>query len=247
MRCGGHAPSKEAASADAPVPCLKLFGRTVLVTESHKLSSPSAGNVVQNSKSSSPIVEIERQDKIPYMDMGAPDLPLLQGALPGDFLSPRGTWSPWSAGMLPMFYPLPSKYGDSPSPTDPRVMPMPLWALCGNLPLPFLHQQNLSLTQFISQPCAEASSDRVVQKECSGTGSNTPSAAEGARTVSSKCTELGQSVENGDNAALSSQRAGSDKAGRGFVPYKRCVVGREGQHPQSMSDDGEGQSIGLCL
>jgi len=252
LHCGSLAPSKEASSEDAPVPCLKLFGRTVLVTDSHKSSSPNVGNVVQDSKSS-PIVDIERQDKSPYTDMGAPALPLLQEALPGEFLSPsKGMWSPWSGGMLPMFYPLPSKYDESPSPADPRVMPMPWWALCGNLSPPFLQQQNLSSRQFISQPCAEASSDRVVQKECSWTGSNTASAVEGGHTVSSKCMELGRSVENGDsvargNAALSSQRAGSDKSARGFVPYKRCVVERGGQHPQSMIDDGEGQSIGLCL
>lgn len=209
-----------------------------MVTDSHKPSSPSAGNAMQNSMAL-PSANAERQNS----------MPLLQGALQGEFLSPgkgSGTCSSWSGGMLPMFYPLPSNYGDTMNPTEPGVMPLP-WAMFGNLPRQFLHRQSLSPKQFISQPSAEASND----KECSWTGSDTASAIERGNTASSYCTELGLSVENADNvaedyASIFGQRVGSDKSVRGCVPYKRCVVER-GQHPQGMSNDGEGQCIGLCL
>lgn len=230
LRCGGRVASKEASIGEAPVPCLKLFGRTVMVADSQKPSSFSVANVALPNSMSLPSVDIEKQDKSSYANLGAPPLPLLPGALHGDF--------PWSGGMLPMFYPSASNYGETMNPVEPRQMPLPWWALCGNLPLSFLHQQNLWSRQGMNQFCAEALSDKLTPKACSWTGSNTASAAEGGNTVSSKCTELGRSVENGDN----------DKSGRGFVPYKRCiVVEREEQHPQGMSDDGEGQSIGLCL
>lgn len=224
-----------------------------MLTDSQKPSSSSAGNVVPNSKSV-PSVDSEKQEKSPYANLGASFPPLVQGALYGDVLYPsKGTWSPWSGGMLPLFYPSPSYYGENMSPIEPRMMPLPWWALCENLPHSFLLQQNLDSRQVINQPYAEALSDKLTLKACYLTGSNTASAAEGGHTVSSKCREVGRNVENDDNvadkdnAALSSPRAGSVKSGRGFVPYKRCVVVEREEHPQCTSDDGEGQSIELCL
>lgn len=214
-----------------------------MVTDLHKPFSPSTGNGMQNSESL-PNASIGRQDISPCRDIEVPSLPR---ALQGDFVSPsKDEW------MLPMFYPLPSNYGDAMNPTEPRLMPLPWWALCGSLPLQFLHQQSYSPELLGSQPCADASNDHAMQQECSWTGSNSASAAVGGHTDSSKCTELGRSKKSADNAAkdnacLSSRIVGSDHSVRGFLPYKRCVVEREMQHPQGMNDEGKGQSIGLCL
>lgn len=110
MCCGGHVPPKETPSTEAPISCLKLFGSTVVVTDSQKPSSFSVESAVLNSKSL-PSVDIEKQDKRWY---AAPPQPLLPGALHGDFPSQsKGTLSPWSVGILPMFHPLPSNYGES--------------------------------------------------------------------------------------------------------------------------------------
>ncbi|ONK71035.1 uncharacterized protein A4U43_C04F4040 [Asparagus officinalis] len=109
------------------------------------------------------------------------------------------------------------------------------WALYGKLPLPFLHQQNSSSRQFLSNHT------EALKNETSRTGSNTDSIAEGDRNVN-KSDDIFK-----DATALNGRRDGSEKSLRGFVPYKRCVVDREGKHPQVKSDEGEGQSVRLCL
>ncbi|XP_020248257.1 protein REVEILLE 7-like [Asparagus officinalis] len=180
---------KEASSEDARVPCLKLFGRTVVL----------------NSKSSPNANINRRRGKGGPLDIEPQALPLHRGASNGDvLLPPDKSQSPWSS------------YGDATNPIEPRIT-LPWWgAWYGNSPLSFLHEKNPSSVQFVGQPC-----DRAMQKECSWSHSNT--------------------------ASLKFAGNGDDGDKRGFAPYKRCVMERRGESTQGMSDDGEDQSIGLCL
>lgn len=104
-----------------------------------------------------------------------------------------------------MFHPLPSNYGETMNLKEPRKMSLPWWALGGNVPLSLLHQQNLGSRHFINQPCSEALNHKL--------------------TVSSKCTENGDDVAAKDDTALSSQRAGSDRARQGVCnPVKDVLL-----------------------
>ncbi|KAJ6811596.1 protein REVEILLE 2-like [Iris pallida] len=245
MSSEGNVPSKEASPVEEQVPCLKLFGKTVMLTDKHKPSSPGAGNTTQD-PNSPPTLGIGSQERSAHVDLGAPAQNFLEGSIHGDLPLGLGksAWSAWSGGMLPMFYPLPS-YGDITNPSEARIIPLPWWGMCaGNLPqFPFIHQQEEISRQVMSQqPFAEALTEKESQKECSWTGSNTaPASEEGVNTVSL------QSVAN-DRTSTRCKRSCSDASAKGFVPYKRCVVEKEvQQNSRSVADDGDGQSVGLCL
>ncbi|KAJ6809867.1 protein REVEILLE 2-like [Iris pallida] len=227
MGSNGNVPSKEASLLEEQVPCLKLFGKTVMMTDKHEPSSPGAGNTTQD-PDSLPTLSIGIQER------SAPSQNFVQGSsIHGDFPLGLGksAWSPWHGSVLPMFYyPLPSPtYGDNASPSEARTIPLPWWGM---------NQEEIR-RQVTSRPLAEVPSDKEGQKECSGTGSDaSTSVSDGANTGCS------QSAAN----AVQCERAGSGASARGFVPYRRCVVEKEvQQNSRRMADDGEGQSVGLCL
>lgn len=223
MSSNGNVPSKEASLLEEQVPCLKLFGKTVMMTDKHKPSSPGAGNTTQD-PNSLPTLSIGLQER------SAPSQNFVQGSsIHGDLPLGLGksAWSPWSGSVLPMFYSLPSR--EIANPAEARTIPLPWWGM---------NQEEIT-RQVTSRPLAEAPSDKEGQKECSWAGSDTStSVSDGAKTVCS------QSAAN----AIQSERAGSGTSARGFVPYRRCVVGKEvQQNSRRTAEDGEGQSVGLCL
>ncbi|XP_008812472.1 uncharacterized protein LOC103723346 isoform X2 [Phoenix dactylifera] len=257
-------PSKESSPIEAQATCLRLFGKTVLVTNAQKPCSSSVGNAMQ-SRMSLPIVDNSGHNVCTDMDLQTSTKPVLQTPAQDDFGGGPGknARSPGNGGTSPMFYCLPS-HGDLRESKE-AASPLPWWwAFYGTLPaFPFIIvPQNMSSTQSRPQTCTEASDGKDSQKEGSWTGSNTayagraPIGAENSDAVDSQ-----QGAEHlkepapasrrrrpSENSAFGSLKVKTDKSPRGFVPYKRCLAEKQAeQHCQMVNEERDGQAVRLCL
>ncbi|XP_026664880.2 uncharacterized protein LOC103717988 isoform X2 [Phoenix dactylifera] len=240
---------------------LKLFGRTVLVTDAQKPCSSSVGNTMQSCKSlpavgSSCSVSTD-------VDLQTPTKPVLQTPAQGNLWGGPGksVWSAFNGGTCPMFYRLPP-HGDFMNSTE-AACPLPWWwAFSGTQPtLPFINPQNMNSVQIMPQTCIEASDDKDSQKEGSWTGFNTPACTASIVDKNSDDVDSKRGVEHlkepapallrlkhSENSAFVSLRVNTEKSPRGFVPYNRCLAEKQAkQHSQMANQERDGQALGLCL
>ncbi|XP_008794529.2 uncharacterized protein LOC103710542 [Phoenix dactylifera] len=253
----GHAPTEEISSIEAPAPTLKLFGRTVLVINSDKPSSSNIGNMVQFVKPS-PTADLNTHCGNNDVNLHAPTELALQKATHGVFSEAQGrsAWNPLDGGMHPLSHGLPFVGENT---TETSILLLPWWSFYGNLPFPFIHQQNISATQHPPQSWTGRVDDKEIQRECSWTGSNTTSVCEVGVGDQNAVVDW-QKEENPtkepaptlglkptDHSAFNIKNSGSDKSTRGFMPCKRCAVESEMQHSQTSNEDGEDQMIRLYL
>ncbi|KAG0459226.1 hypothetical protein HPP92_022354 [Vanilla planifolia] len=120
---------KEPPAEEPTIPTLKLFGRTVVVSDCSKKSPARPDAVVHNSA-----LEIadENHGNVMNLDMGLPtEEGLTQNRGNGGFPS----CGVCPGGLLPMFYCLPSPLGDTSS--HDQFVPLPFWGFFGNLQLPY--------------------------------------------------------------------------------------------------------------
>ncbi|EHA8587261.1 protein CCA1 [Cocos nucifera] len=252
----GHVHTEEISSMEAPETNLKLFARTVLVSDSDKPSSSSTGDMVQFVKPS-PTVDLEIHHGSSDVNLHAPTELPLQSATHEDLSEVQGrAWNPWDGGMHPLIYGLPF-VGENTTVTT--FLSLPWWCFCRNLPFLFIHQQNTSITKHPPQSWTGRVDDKEIQRECSWTGSNTASVGEvgigdqnavvDSPKADNPMKKLAPTMgpKPTDHSTFDIKNSGSDKPTRGFVPYKRCAVEREVQHSQTSNEDGEDQMIRLCL
>ncbi|XP_077220525.1 protein REVEILLE 1-like isoform X2 [Tasmannia lanceolata] len=239
-------------SSVAPTTSLKLFGRTVLVTDSHR---PVAGNIP---KSHRPVIDIESHQENLDMDVQKPE----QTSSPRDLkqrdfsLDPcKSAWNLWSSRVLPLFY-CPS-FQQEGSNSAESTTPLPWLSLYGTLPFPLVPSNNMNSRETPPDIHMGASDDKEVQEEGSGTDSDTDSISEvGVGEKNSYFVEASDKTKEpivffclkaSENSAFSCRQACSKNSAKGFVPYKRCVAERDVQQSQIGSEEREAQRIRLCL
>lgn len=214
---------KEGSPIEAQATCLKLFGRTVLVTDAPKPCFSSVGSTIQSHKSL-PAVDICSHAVSRDMDLQTPTKPALQTPAQGDFWAGAGesVWSPWNGEISPMFYCLPP-YGDPMNSTEAASLPW--WCtFYGTLPaMPFINLQNVCPAQFLPQTYSETLDDKDSQKENSWTGSNGSDLVDSQQGVERlKEPTPASTLKPSENSAFVSLKVNTHKFPRGFVPYKRC-------------------------
>ncbi|KAK9115737.1 hypothetical protein Sjap_014684 [Stephania japonica] len=242
--------------AQAPTMSLKLFGRTVLVTDSHRPSYP------LGSRKSSP-AESPAENA------------MTEEARPSDFLqnsaqikyvreSNESAWSPWTSNNSLMFNYVQAMKENTSAFEGASTATSPFWAMYGGLPMCFLPSLSLNPTQIHRDSCMEETQEdhEVQTKDGSWTGSSTASVsdegiAEKNGMVVDSCAEepfldeklgLGCQLTTSAKSVFSPQQVNNDNnCVQGFVPYKRCVAERDAQSSGIVGEEREGQRIRLCL
>ncbi|KAJ6364455.1 hypothetical protein OIU76_029414 [Salix suchowensis] len=226
---------------------LKLFGRTVFVTESHKPSSPNMGT-----SKLSPLEAAE--EKLVR--------PLTLNNVDTQFLSGNGepTWRPLSHGSHgSLCFMQFQKENSSPAQNDPATL-MPWWTSYGATSFPHIpfHKQEPAMDNLDSE--GDEVQDKEIPKEVSWTGSNSGPVSEGenvdknmdAETESQffyKEKELSPIFELnlGKKSASSGSKVINEKCSKGFVPYKKRIAERDSQSSTISCEEREEQRIRLCL
>ncbi|PIA63928.1 hypothetical protein AQUCO_00201329v1 [Aquilegia coerulea] len=245
----------EFPSLEAPTVSLKLFGRTVLVTDSHRPSSSLGG-------AGKPLAA-ERFQESTDTDEAGPAKTFQQDSKDNvcSMESSASTWSSWPHGNPSMFYQIQLQNENSHPVEGASVVPMPWWALQGCLPFPIVPSFNLISGQIPPDACLrEASEERGAEdKEGSWAGSSTSSGSE--LEAVDKCGDVADSsnqelsldknlcqgfvLKPSKRSAFSPLRANPNKCIKGFVPYKRCLAEREDQSI-IVCEERDGQRIRLC-
>ncbi|KAM7529440.1 hypothetical protein LguiB_032850 [Lonicera macranthoides] len=145
---------QEASAEASSAQCLKLFGKTVLVTDSHRPSSPATGT----SKS---------QPQEPTNERPVQTLPCN--------ITPKAefSWNPLPSAPAALYYmQFPKENSD---PTKLVSASMPWWNLYGGVPFPLMQLHNtVPVKSQLSD--GNKAQDQELQKEGSWTSSNTGSA-----------------------------------------------------------------------
>lgn len=133
------ATSKECSSVETQVVSLRLFGRTVLVTESHGTTSSNFGDKTKHQSASK---DLQNQISVPSEALD-------HGDCHGDQM--KIEWSYWPASFPSMLYSLP--HGNT-------KIPMPWFMYPLNFPFPFSHHQNIiSCEQAGQEECSNTGSN----------------------------------------------------------------------------------------
>ncbi|KAJ4961054.1 hypothetical protein NE237_020964 [Protea cynaroides] len=164
--------TKEDSTSEAPKMSLKLFGITVLVTDSHR---PCSSNV-ETRKSLASENCLENLDCNEETPVHTSQLNAMQAAL--SLETNKNLWTPSVCGTWPVLYYMKlQKEGQHPLEAASSTDALPWRALYGDLPFPFLPPQNPNSTNTPPDSCLEGmSEDKDIYKEGSWTGSNTASA-----------------------------------------------------------------------
>lgn len=228
---------------------LKLFGRTVLVTDSRRPSSsptvtgkPLAAECSQvNVDDSEPGQTYEQNQTGNVYSMG----------------SSMNTWNSWPHGNPSMFYQMQFQH-ENPNAEGASAVPIPWWPLQGGIPFSILPSFNQSPIQMLPRENSEERDSE--DKEGSAMGSSTSSVSD-VETLD-RCGDIADSKNNqhkcfGQNlsrnfvlkpskrSAFSQPRANPKPCIKGFVPYKRCLA-EEDQSSNGVREERDGRRIRVC-
>lgn len=246
--------NKEDPPIEAHTRSLKLFGRTVLVTDNQKPSS-SVSNIPQCRKSLSHADIDSNQEKLDVQKSTQASL-VNTAEINFSGNSYNKMCNPWHYGVPHWFYGLQLHQGNSNSPG--ATVSLPWWVSYGNVKFPHSHSSNLNLKEAPSDSSLGISVDKGTNKEGSWTGSNSASVSEMGEgekkneAVDSLRDDKEQTavfqLKASENSAFSSPRVmGCGNRGKGFMPYKRCVAERDIQYSNVDDSERPEQRIRLCL
>ncbi|KAF6144557.1 hypothetical protein GIB67_006049 [Kingdonia uniflora] len=231
------ASNEERSTAEAPITCLKLFGKTVMVTDSHRplsVKSETANCRGENSGAN----EGNNQT---------------QNGFVTDFAS-RSAWTSWPCGGQNLM-------------EGGFTAPLPWWPIYGGLPFRFYPSLNLSSAhmhpEFTTEEGTELKERQTPNKEGSCSDSNTETASGSAEGItekrgdvvdsqrqepsSEKISSSGFQRKHSERSAFSQLRTNPEKCSKGFVPYKRCFTERDTNSSGTAGEEREGKRIRLCL
>lgn len=245
--------SKENAYAHKDTPqessprYLKIFGRTVLVTDSHGQTSGGMGT----GKS----IPADMQDEIFVQALPMNFLPVK--SITGDTECVWGNFPHVTHGALPFMQ---CQKETSNQVKDSSAAPIPWWN--EGLPVPFLPFHKVDPSKaYVDSDLGEV--QYKVQKEGSCTDSNTGTVNDGV--IGDKCSEaetqsrpisLGNENQDGDLvfqlrpseiSAFSELRKSPEKCVKGFVPYRRCMAEDDIQSSTITGHEGDEKRIRLYL
>ncbi|KAF9683790.1 hypothetical protein SADUNF_Sadunf04G0050900 [Salix dunnii] len=238
---------KEIQSSEEPVVegtstrSLKLFGRTVFVTECHKPFSSNMGT-----------------SKLSPLDAPEEKLvrPLALNNVATKFLSENGerTWRPLSQCFMQF-----QKENSIPAQNDSAAL-MPWWTFHGTMSFPHIpfHKQEPAIDNLDSK--GSEVQDKEIPKEVSWTGSNSGSVSEGENVDKNMDAETESQffyeekelspifvLNPAKKSASSGSKVINEKCPKGFVPYKKRIAERDSQSSTISGEEREGQRIRLCL
>lgn len=225
---------KDVSTKEASIQSLKLFGRTVLITEPHK-QTPTVETCAS---------EANRKQGENYKQTSPWNSKVMESSMGNT----EGTWNHGAFYFIQL--------NNCDSNHDPgSAAPISWWSSYGSYPLSFV--QCFKQADANSNPEVD---DKETHKDQSWCGSNTGSVH--SEENGDKCGENdiqsyrlfpnrdGDSVSKDEliGKALSSELISShEKNTKGFVPYKRCMAERATQ-PHTITDaEREEKRIRLCL
>ncbi|XP_030940566.1 protein REVEILLE 7-like isoform X1 [Quercus lobata] len=230
--------SKETLSTDgdeamgAIVSSIKLFGRTVLVTDSQKPCSPGAENI--DSPTSKAILE--------NLDIDTEKFP---ETLPSNQLDTHLSLEivncDWR--LLPCRAPVQCMEHQKENTNSAEANPyasLPWLALYQGLPYYHLPSYNQTSVQIPTYSCVEEKTkERDILKEKSCSGSNSVSASE--------VENEGKNLDAVDSQFQETRgRINPCKSMKGFAPYKRCLAERDANSSVIVLEEREGQRARVC-
>ncbi|XP_057500531.1 protein REVEILLE 1-like [Actinidia eriantha] len=210
---------------------LKLFGKTVLVTDSHRPSSPTTGNC-----KSSPS---DTAHALPW------------NSIPADFSSKdrEGTWNPLASRARAALYCMQFQNGNSNPEYDGSGACLPWLPFYGDMQFPCFPMPNQVPAKENPLYCSVHTEDSEVQKEGSWTGSNSGSVNVGDKNWEAETRSCFLSLDKKENEHQLEllRKPSPGKHLKGFVPYKRCLAERDTQSSAIFSEEREEQRVRLCL
>ncbi|EEF35801.1 DNA binding protein, putative [Ricinus communis] len=233
--------AEEGVGEETSTRSLKLFGKTVLVNECNRPSSPANGSPTLDTNDEKPV------QPLPWKPM-AIELQLGNGEC---------NWSNLPQGPPGSLCYLQLQKENSNSGEVGSATPFPWWAFYGGMPYPFIpcHKQEPATEEHLDSS-GEDIQYKEIQKEGSWTGSNSGSVNEGenadknmdgeteSRHFSCEVKELYPVLE----LKTSVKTASTNKCMKGFVPYKkRTAVERDSQSSSITGEEREERKIRLCL
>lgn len=214
-----------------PITSIKLFGRTVLVTQSRNPCPPGTG--ITESLTSNISVENSVDDREGLVKR------LLYGQL--DVLEIDNGKSK----LLP--YQAPVKCVEhlkenTNSAEASRCVSLPWWSLYQSPPFCYFPSYNQTSVQVHTDSYVEVDTiEGDVMKESSCTSSNSASVNE-----VEKGEKNSDAVDSESQKPLRRERISSCNSMRGFVPYKRCLAQRDANSSVVDMDEREGQRARVC-
>ncbi|KAK7820126.1 protein REVEILLE 1 [Quercus suber] len=241
---------KEGASEETSNRSLKLFGRTVLVTDSHRPSSPT---IVAGKSMPADILEEKVVQPLPWNFVPVK-------SIQGDT---EYSWSHSTQGVQDGLYFMQCQKENSYLAEANSAAPIPWWTFYGGLRFPVMPFHEVEQSKAHLGSDLEEVQGKEVQKEGSWTGSNNGSVCDGnngdkcsdAETRSYPLFLKEENQEAGlvfqlrpsENSAFSELGRSPGKCLKGFVPYKRCVAERDTQSSTIRGEEREEKQIRLCL
>lgn len=245
----GNIHAKEGASEEASVQSLKLFGRTLLVTDSRRPSSPQIG-----SGKSNPSEAHEEKDFEAFPSNGLPGKPIVGNT--------ECTWNHMIQGAHDALCFTQSQQEKANLVQASSGASTPWWTFYGGLPFPFIPFHKVEPSKaFVDSELGEVH-EKEVMKEGSWTGSNTGSVNDvengdkysEAETQSRPLiiknenheADLAFRLRPSDRSAFSELRSSPQKCVKGFVPYKRCIAERDSRSSTTTGEERNVKQIRLC-
>lgn len=226
---------------------LKLFGKTVLVTGSHTLPSPSFGDL-----KAPPIGANDRTTTQPFSWNFLP-------IGPGDS---ECTPSTFAKGAPQSVYHPPTAQNEYPK-TMESIDPVPSlpWALpCAPAAFPCVQVHNpipiKAHPLFDNKDVEEKEDLKEGSSTCSNSGSvnegicvdkNLDTETQSGQQSFEKIRSYSSSFKPTEIGLLKQKAATSTKRTKGFLPYKRCLAERATYSPTITSEEREKQRTRLCL
>lgn len=228
---------KEGSDEASSTQCLKLFGKTVLVTDTHMPSSTSGQ-----------VSPTDENDETASRTLPRSSFPTKY--LPWDSECPRSTFT--IGTPTPSYY-FPTPYGSS-GPNQSVSSPLLPWGSSyASAAVPCTQVHNpipMKGRPLFNDKDLES---KETQKEGSSTGSNAESVdaeLSGDKNMEIEAQSSRNLVEESVRAnvhSLFERRANSTKRVKGFVPYKRCLAERGISSSTLTGEEREEQRTRLCL
>lgn len=244
---------KELSLAEAPTASLKLFGKTMVITDLQMSLCSTTGNAEQCPDSSSAPINLESHCKNDDMQVRVHN----QNAVDATHNLPFGVHesqlNSWPGGVSPMFYLLPS-HG---SLHKAGAVPFPwMWAFYGGATATTGASLSLNLEQeqlaSSREPLNEGGSiqQEIPHADCSTVYTSSVELRSGGRSTNAGSAQhCSLKLRRSATSAFRSLKATENKPAKGFVPYKRCVPEKkvDNQGVMMANDNGEGSGMRLCL
>ncbi|RZC74907.1 hypothetical protein C5167_050388 [Papaver somniferum] len=247
--------SGEGVTEEAPVVSLKLFGRTVLVTDSRRPSTSLSSGVCK-----SLVSEFHQENSDTCDGMALETAQSNNMTQPDSFVGPSGSvWRQWPSALCNMQFQ--GVNSNAMEAAASAASSLHWWALYGGLQLPLALSFSNSLqvapnsspedalremkVQYVEEAGTSSATGTVDEVEISEQNAVNSRRRETVADNDIKEVDLVLGLKPRETSESLAQKSSSER--RGFVPYKRCLSERSRQSSGIAGEDRDGQRMRLCL